>query len=512
MIGVMSIQAQDLAEAGTQNPQQPLLPVVVSGGGIELWAALLHLHGLQSWEDQNEVRWSEVVVIHLGGDLRYLNRPHDPRREELWNVLRGGGGVLIATDGELALPELGLQFLAGPVLCDDDLVIHRQRPTCVYLLPQEVRKKLVPRVVPEGGGRVEMPPVTPEDLWQGLHRVCCNVSGYLLADPEVGFWRPLARFPPGSYRPPLARFPDEPFPQKRPGNLPLPSPAVFAVGGQWPRTEGGASPGTVLALADHSVFINQMLLEPQTENWELARRVAVCLRGSSRRWCRLYMSGQRVSHQEALQQLLRPPLPPVPPPPPPSLPDLWALQKKLTELGNQAIQAAQQRDLLNTLLLGSPEHPVQRQKRWQAIMKGITVLSLAGILWLLWRGLRRSRMVEVPPGRKVPPQQGWFWQRFSRTSDPAWSAAMRRVLRDFFQRVGGDDPTRTPLPPIEIAPQVTQAERWRHQLQTLWRYAREPGLHWTLQEWSHWEGVLEELIQAHQNGLWRFAQAEESQA
>jgi hypothetical protein len=208
-----------------------------------------------------------------------------------------------------------------------------------------------------------------------LYRVCCNVSGYLFADARVGSWRPLARFPQGSYRQSSAQFLDGPFfpdehpPVPRgPGKLPLPDTAVFAAAGRGAPAEAESASANLLAFADHSLFINQMLMEAHTDNWELARRVAVYLRGPyPRRYCRLYVSGRRVLSRETLQSLLAPPVPTVPtvppPPPPPLIPDLWSLQQKLTELGNQALQAAQRRDVLNNVLLGSAEDPL-RPERW----------------------------------------------------------------------------------------------------------------------------------------------------
>ena len=490
-----------LIEVRGQNQQQSPPALAVSGDGIELWSALLHLHGLQLGEGEAEVAWSEAVVIHLGHDLRYLIRDGDPRRDEFRKVLRGGGGILIATDGELDLPELALRFLPGPVQCDDGLMIHRSCAACLYLLPQEVPRW--PGGRDRGGvrGREQL----VERLMQGLYRVSCNVSGYLLLDQKASLLQPLARFPQGSYR------------QESKGNLPLPPTAIFAVGGRWDRTAPGVPAATVLALADHSVFINQMLMEPETDNWELARRVAVCLRGSSpRRRCYLYVNGRRVSHGEMLQRLLSVPVPPtlpVPPPPPSGLPDFWAAQKKLVELGNRAIQTAQERDLPNAMLLGSPEFPERRQARWTDFLKLIVILVMAGVLWRLWRGVQRSRMPElflVRTGRQS--RKGWFRRRSRAIPDLEWSEVIRRVLRDFFIQAGAGDPALNPVPPMVVVSQVAQAERWPRQLQTLWRYAREPTLPLTLQQWSRWESVLEELKQAHRDGLWRLTPAEEGQA
>jgi|GEM_PF-2359507 len=537
----LAVPALSLGEAQEQNPQPGLPPRMVSGEGIELWAAILHLHGLTLQDDDQQAEaqhGSELVVIHLGGDLRYLNRRDDPRRQEWDRVVHGGGAALIATDGALDLPEFGLYFRPGPVLCDDVRLMHRRRPTCLYLLPQEVRNPPFPQIPPEGG--IALPPHgSAEQLWQDLYRVCCNVSGYLFADARAGSWRPLARFPQGSYRPPSAQFLDGPFfPDEQPlvprrqEKLPLPAPAVFAAAGRGARAEAESAPANLLAFADHSLFINQMLMEPHTDNWELARRVAVYLRGPyPQRYCRLYVSGKRVLPRQTLQGLFVPPVSSVPPtPPPPLIPDLWSLQKKLTELGNQALQAAQRRDVLNSLLLGSAEDPAGRQQRWRTLLRLILILASALVLWRLWCWMRASHRVEslgLQKERQV--RGGWWgrghqvrggwWERWrSGSSEPAWSGAMQRVVRDFFgrvgwhERLGWDGPAR-PLPPLEVVPQAAaHAQRWQQQLQRLWRYAWEPALSLTLQQWSEWEGVLDALMQAHQEGLWRLVPVEEGQA
>ena len=526
----LAVPALSLGEAQEQNPQFPRQ--MVSSEGIELWAALLHLHGLTLQDDDQQAeihRASEMVVIHLGSDLRYLNRQDDPRRQEWDRVVHGGGAALIATDGALNLPEFGLYFHRGPVLCDDVRRIHRRRPTCLYLLPQGVRNRPFSGIPLKGG--IALPPTgSAEQLWQDLYRVCCNVSGYLFADARVGSWRPLARFPQGSYRQSSAQFLDGPFfpdehpPVPRgPGKLPLPDTAVFAAAGRGTPAEAESAAADLLAFADHSLFINQMLMEAHTDNWELARRVAVYLRGPyPRRYCRLYVSGRRVLPRETLQSLLAPPVPTVPtvppPPPPPLIPDLWSLQQKLTELGNQALQAAQRRDVLNNVLLGSAEDPL-RPERWRRLLGTLLILASALVLWRLWCWMRASQRVESLGLRKQRQVRGGRWGRWhSRSSEPAWSGAMQRVVRDFFvrvgwdERVGWDDPAR-PLPPLEVVPQAAaHAPRWQQQLQILWRYAWEPGLSLTLKQWSEWEGVLDALMQAHQEGLWRLVPVQQGQA
>ncbi|MCS7271715.1 MAG: hypothetical protein NZ703_11610, partial [Gemmataceae bacterium] len=166
------------AADGSDPPR--LAPVLVSPTGIELWCAFLHAQGLQvSTTPFRKDNAREGILIHLGHDLRYLEQD-DPRRQELIETWAGDGAILIATDGDLELAELGLQFIAGPVYGHDITFLHRSRSLCIYLVPQETNQFL-------GWGQLP---------WGQRRRVACNVSGYLLWHQNSP-WRRLASFPPG---------------------------------------------------------------------------------------------------------------------------------------------------------------------------------------------------------------------------------------------------------------------------------------------------------------------------
>ena len=74
----------------------------------------------------------------------------------------------------------------------------------------------------------------------------------------------------------------------------LPSNAYFAVGGEGP-DHINRNPYRLLVMADHSIFIDRMLLEPQTDNLELTYRVIEFLQGPGkiRKRCILFEDGRQ---------------------------------------------------------------------------------------------------------------------------------------------------------------------------------------------------------------------------
>lgn len=462
--------------AGADVPTERAPRVLVPSEGIELWTAMLQHVGLRVPEpteiDLQRIPYQELAVIHLGRHLRYLEQD-DPRRRELFSVWRAGGAILIATDGELQLQELDLHISAGPVICSDPSRQHRRYPDCFYLDPAQSDES----------------PAGNNHPWGARHRVACNVSGYM---HKSQLWRPLAFLPPGCTVAGRALGPEH---------------TAFALIRDRRQLNGSSRNEIVLALADHSVFINQMLLEPSTQNWELATSLAIALRGQgARRWCRLYHNGVLVEQLNALERLLLSQAPLVPPPQSvhPPLPDLWALQQRLTELGNQAIRSLEDRDTLNRAMLGSPE---RQDERFAALLKLLLIGMLTTGWWWLWRVLQRHRQERRSFGRA-----NWFVDRRSKVRDEAaadrerWAEAVRQVLQQFFAEVGVVEPVPVRLPEVVVSPQATEeADRWRRELATLWRLAYQDKRSLRPEKWPQWEKVLVELETAHAAGLWRLA-------
>lgn len=465
---------------GADTPEQPPANPVVPAEGLELWTALLHQMGLRMPADtanpllEPQTHPSAWVIMHLGHDLRYLEGD-DPRRTELFTVAQGGGAILLATDGELHLQELDLHCFPGPVLGPDTgQWRHRGRPTCFY--------------VPPANSPIPLP--FQAHPWNGRQRIACNVSGYL---HKTRPWHPLAVFPPGCT---LARQP-----------LP-PATTAFALLRLGPPSNDSRPLPLILAIADHSLFINQMLLEPGTQNWEFAIALAKMLQGQpARRWCRVYHNGQLLAALDTLQQLLSPPTLPPPAPLPPVLPDVTAIQQQLTELGNQALAKWQERDVWNAALLGPP---LQRSTRWGTLLRLGLVVALGVVWWRWWQAVQRQRSAQPSPSAWRSSKRASRRQRSlrSKTEAAVWLAALQQSVRQFFAAAGLNTTSTERLPEILVSPIVATAtaDRWQRQLTTLWEFARQSNVSASpLTDWAQWSMVLEELETARSAGDWRFA-------
>jgi hypothetical protein len=157
-------------------------------------------------------------------------------RDELLPFVRRGGGLLIATDRTLGGREI--DRLTGVVVADPDWGqvygppdrSYRQEPDCPFAEPANGADPNLFRTVPAGT----------------LRHVATNIPGRLI--PTGPFFprgiRPLAVFPRGS---------------RVVANAIGRRPTYLAVGGQYGR-------GQVLLLADHSIFINMMMLPSDNDN------------------------------------------------------------------------------------------------------------------------------------------------------------------------------------------------------------------------------------------------------
>jgi hypothetical protein len=203
---------------------------------------LRHFHDL----DDDPARTLLVVL----GDTRRLREVRQGRtRLGLEAFVRAGGAVLVATDQDVSDPEASanLEAVAGVT------VVGRSRRAILAGPPDCYRGfEDCPIVRPLRGREPNLFRPAARDPGADL-RVATNLPGEL----ELRGERPpgvadLARFPPGSYY----RWGE--------GLRALPArPPLFAVG-------GSHGDGQVLVLADHSVFINEMMLLKDSDNMDFA--------------------------------------------------------------------------------------------------------------------------------------------------------------------------------------------------------------------------------------------------
>lgn len=474
-----------LAPASTTG-QQPVTrqPVTIPRDGFDLFRALLDREGIRPVAREEFERnflqgFNDLIVIILGD-------PRSARRADpMWvarQVVQNGGAALIATDSELHYlgPTGTTGWITGNRLeCDRNNAYHRY-PDCPYVIP------LSPQVFRDG-----LAPQMPiEAVFRDLDRIATNSPSYLAVDTWTDELRyPLARFPARSV---LSGF----------NRQLLPANTLFAVGGEGPSENLRRSYQFIL-MADHSVFINQMLLEPGTDNLELTYRVIDFLRQpnpanpreSIRKRCLFIENGQVVERFDGLRQAFKQglPLPQV---------NLWGIQDKLVDLGNAVIDDVQNRDLPNKLFVGGFGLP--------AIMRFLLlILTVVGTLVILNR-LRGSRQPQdLPPSPSVPGAPsgppGVFdrRQRELLRRDNVYEP-VRDLVREFFVSIGVHGEPGPKPPPVVIASVIRKPESLRKAIKDFWKLAYGPPEVLKVNQWREMEPYFERLRQAHADGKWRF--------
>jgi hypothetical protein len=395
------------------------------------------------------------------------------------------GGVLIAADTQLSVVSSAGHQLAvwgERVSCADEKATHGGWSDCPYVVP--------------------VAPADAKDtlqLFKGLDRIATNSSSFITVSGWGGDCQhELAAFPPGCT---YGRFQNRLRPNM-----------YFAVGGEGPDFDtNNGLPYRFLMMADHSVFINQMLLEPGTQNLELAYRVIDYLQGSDKRRkrCLFYENGQYVDHFDDLRLAAvkqnQTALPQV---------NLWGMQEKLTDLGNTILDRLQTSDVHNKLLFGSGRDPEEQYYALASILRFFLVLGSVYACWFVLRrawGARKPNDAPPPPvvaGAPTGPP-GVFERRQkellrrNNVYEP-----VRDLVREFFETIGvrGDQGPR--MPKMVVSDVVRKPDSLRAAVRDLWRLAFGPPQALTVSRWRELEPYFGRVRQAHADGKWRFVLAE----
>jgi hypothetical protein len=460
-------------------------PVTVPGGGTEVFRSLLNYAKIKPVTEQEfrtlrlRQQFDDIILISLGNPQTSVRTGVNPL--EFLETASARGSALIATDTQVTLTtSLGARFaVTGErVECLDDEARHRDRRGCPYLVPINV----------DG-------PAATTGLFRGLNRVAANSASWISVQPDGwggDLQHRLARFPAGCVRTPSGRA--------------VPEFAYFAVGGNGPDGFGNRNRYRFLVMADHSVFINQMLLEPGTDNLELAYRVIEYLQGpdKTRKRCIFFEDGRLVQTFDdlgrAAAQQNQPPLPQV---------NLWALQDKLTDLGNAVIDRLQSNNAHNKLLLGSNE-----SLSLAYVARFLVVVAAAAacffVLRRVWAARKPTDTPAPPPVAAAPSGPPGVFDRRQKellrrnnVYEP-----VRDLVRDFFESLGvpADAPARPPA--LVIADVVRKPDSLRAAVRDFWKIAFGPAQAMTVSRWRELEPFFERVRQAHADGKWRFVSAE----
>ena len=171
------------------------------------------------------------------------------------------------------------------------------------------------------------------------------------------------------------------------------------------------NPYRLLVMADHSIFINQMLLEPQTDNLELTYRVIEFLQGPGKQQKAMHLLRRRPADgtfddlRQAYAKQNSMPMPQV---------NLMGNAGQAHRLGNAIIDRLQTNDAHNSLILGS-----DRESQPHVIARFFLILATVVACFFLSGacGGRESRSDIPPPpavvgrldrpaGRLRPPAEG----------------------------------------------------------------------------------------------------------
>lgn len=360
----------------------------------------------------------------------------------LETFLKNGGAVLIASD----LGGQGWGRIFGRRTALDGSFIETEQPRSGYRDSRECPfvRPLPNKIVP---------------IFDGLNKVATNRPSFLHVDSAC----PLDT---------LAVFPGDCTMEGIPAIMVRGLQLRFAIGG--PLHNGRA-----LVLADHSLFINDMLLQTDNDNFDLACSAIRWLSEDGKRTRVLFVEdGEVVSNFNViLKEMPVPPLPPLPP------------EAEMVRLANKLLVDLETEDYFNRTLLEAisppgrtPESGPDLQAGRGRILQLLVLLTTVGLLMFGWHRLVRARhRIDA----RVPATGPELWpasvsavvdqrQQALLQVGNLWEPA-RALARQFFEKAAALRPEQwlgAGLQPPQLT--VTDPELRRgldRQVRDLWRLA-----------------------------------------
>lgn len=483
---------------------QPEPPQVrIPGGGTDLFRALLDKEGIQpvTQRDLNNM-WAgtDDLIVVVIGSTQAVNWNQDPLR---WakNAVQANGAALIASDtGAVWLTRAGdfggnvIAEINGSNVQADMNDSHRQDKTCAYAVP----------VSPDEYLRGDEKPGPVWGLFRGLTRLATNQPTYIQMHGNFG----------GEFQYPLARFPKSASVGWNGAALPRNS--YLAIGGDGPRQRfnNDRQGFSFLAVADSSIFINQMLMEPTAENLDFTLRTVDYLKGpdKSRKRCLFFENGRVVEKFDGLRSALAKPQPKIPPEAMPSVPNILGKnQDKLIDMANGMADQFQTKDGLHNMILGRPGSESERRVFARLLEGALALAAIAVVVFLLRRAMRSKQPMDVPPSpntgagaAKTGPPGVFDRRQKELVRRNNLYEPVRNLMREFFDAVGAPPNPGPKLPPMEISDAVRKPESLRQAIRDMWRIAYGPPQPISAQRWFELEPYFDRLRQAHADGKWRF--------
>jgi hypothetical protein len=457
------------APAFSQEPGAPAEPAAppratVDPNGFDLFRALLGQRGLKPIDNMEDLSAEpgKNILIVLGNASKV-----DP--EQVADFLSRGGRVLLASDQRTSWGPLAVEISGNRILARSPRDVYRGNSEC-------------PKVEPEPG--------TQLPLFTGLHQgVATNRPSELFADPPGEI---LARYPATclelSWSGPPHRIPPE---------------AAFAFSREYRPN------GRLLALADHSVFINVMMVPTDNDNLRFAENTLDWLTAGGRTGCLVledgvpqtkfdveWKDGPPLDWKDVAKLLMHHPeiIPPV-----------------VNAVADAAEQGGPHGSLLEQM----------QQQRWLDEAAGnviprsfrLRLLLLTVMAGLLLWGLTRAAGARFRAGPRPGPEvAGAAGARLlnrrleAPLRDEDWSEVARARVRQGLAELGVDPAAAPDRPPaVEAAGGRGERRRVEKALGELWAVAFGGPQRLTAQRWADLAARLDDLVRSARRGDWRFA-------
>lgn len=416
------------------------------GEGTHAFRAILNKLKLEpiasETQFRNEVRDgnADKILLIVLGDTRVLQRVPDGLKA----FLEDGGAVLIASD---RAPEVETRrewdraFRERTAI--DGGFIETEPPRSGYRGTRECPfvKPLPNKTVP---------------IFDGLNKVATNRPSHLHVDSAC----PVDT---------LAVFPPDCTMEGIPGIMVRGLQLKFAIGGPMGK-------GRALVLADHSVFINDMLLQTDNDNFDLACSAIRWLSEDGKRTRVLFVEdGEVVTNFNVILKEL--PVPPLPP------------EAEMVRLANKLLVDLETEDYFNRTLLEAisppgrtPESGPDLQAGRGRVLQLLVLLTTVGLLMFGWHRLVRARhRIDA----RVPASGPDLWpasvtavvdqrQQALLQVGNLWEPA-RALARQFFERAAALRPEQwlgaSPQPPQLTVTNPDLRRGLDRQIRDMWRLA-----------------------------------------
>jgi len=439
--------------------------VTVPRLGMEAFRYLLHKRGIQPVKSTYDLTSnpSNKIIILLGPDSI-----RERLTDEVYNAMARGAALLIATDRGTVrtnLNKLELYITGEDVDADlDDC--YQRRPKYPFVRPIRSFQKQDP-----GSLRLLF-----DDLeGDGSRALATNYPSVLRFHRQSGFLRaqPLAGYPFSTTLSSRREFD--------------PQNDLFAAGGE-------INEGRYLVLADHSIFVNRMVLKTDNANLDFTEKCITWLQGDGKRSECLFIEDGEIKSEFDL------------PFPRDNGLDKFLKAMLLSEKhGDAVIADLEERDFFNRLLL--LQFPLRQIIRVLLVVITTAILIL-GLFRLIGNRTRTdpARYLVTPDLAALIPRGNALQQRFEGMIDSGnVHEAARRLVIDFFAGLGAEPGAEGRPPTIVIEDGYKEAASLRRNVERLWQigYGSVP-LKIKPDDWTNLTRDLKKALEDADEGWWKF--------